>query len=263
MAIVIKGTDPSPDNPSYPIRVDSLREVYAYVDAYPHASGPWEVVSETRSNRDGGATLTVELRAPDGDQLVLVFDTAHFGTSGGTQRFGGEPTIALDELLAKVATFAAANPPYHPGSLPRFPVPSLRYPGRIEVPVAILAADDAGRAGLFAPARVVVVSMTDGEPYGIGDFPGFDPDRWPPERLGDWPPPAISSTPRGQLAAMVARFNGVWLRLIDASVLKTTYPQSDFERREAGNLLGQLDVSGMGVVYREMNGPFWAWMETI
>ena len=239
------------------IRVDSLREAYAWVEVYPHASGPWTIVSETRSSRDGGATLTLDLAAPDGDGASVAFDTEHFGASGGVKRFGVEPTSALDEMLADVSAFVAGNPPSHPGSLPRFPVPSLRYPGRVEVPVAILAADDGGRPGLFAPARIVVVSLTDGKPYGIGEFPGFDPDQWPPERLDDWPPSATMTLPRMQLAATVARFNGVWLRVVEAAATKTTYPGAFQDRREARTLLSILDGAGMAAVYRSMNEAFW------
>lgn len=257
MRTVAKDDDRGPVETRSSVRVDSLREAYAYVDAYPHASGPWETVSETRSSREGGTVLTVELAAPDGDRLTQRFDTSTFGLSGGLQRFGVEPTTALDALMAEVATFASANPPYHPGSLPRFPVPSQRYAGRLEVPVAILAIDDVGRPGLYAPARVVVVSHDDGRPYGIGEFPGFDPDVWPPTRLGDWPPAAVTTMPRRQLAGVVARFNGVWLRVLTAAIENTTHLQATNERAEAATLIRQLDAHGMVEVYRRLNEPFW------
>lgn len=239
------------------IRVDSLREAYAYIDAYPHASGPWELVSEMRSSRDGGATLTITVAAPDGDRLDLSFDVSGFTAAGGRQRYGVDPVTALDELLAGVAEYAAANPPHHPGTLPRFPIPSRRYPGRAEVPLAILAADDEGRPGLYAPARIVVVSLDDGKPYGIGDVPGFDPDVWPPERLGSWPPEGAAGLPRRQLAGLVARFNGVWLRLIDEAARQATYPVASNESIEARTLLGRLEVAGMGGVSRAINPAFW------
>ncbi len=239
------------------VLVDSLREAYAYVDAYPHSSGPWTILAEIRSNRDGGATLTLDLSAPDGDSTSVIFKTGHFGATGGIRRFGVEPTLALDELMSGVSAFVAENPPFHPGSLPRFPVPSRRYPGRVEVPVAILAMGDDGRSGLFAPARVVVVSLSDGRPYGIGDFPGFDPDNWPPERLGNWPPAATMTLPRGQLAATVARFNGVWLRVLTAAATATTYPSLHQERREAVTMLSVLDAPEMAAVYRTIHEEFW------
>ena len=244
------------------VRVDSLREAYAYVDAYPHASGPWGIVSETRSSRDGGGTMTLELTSPDGDGLSVVFDISTFGATGGRQRFGVEPTTALDELMSGVAEYVAANPPFHPGSLPRFPIPSRRYPGRVEVPIAILAAGDDGRPGLFAPARMVVVSLTDGKPYGIGDSPGFDPDQWPPERLGDWPPPTTTALPRSQLAARVARFNGVWLRLLETATNNMTYPMKPMEMTEARSLLGSLETPGMTGIYRSINPSFWETLES-
>ncbi len=239
------------------VRVDSLREAHAYVEAFPHTSGPWGIVSETRSSRDGGGTMTFELNAPDGDGLSVVFDISTFGATGGRRRFGVEPTTALDELMSRVAEYVAANPPFHPGGLPRFPIPSRRYPGRVEVPIAILAAGDDGRPGLFAPARMVVVSLTDGKPYGIGEFPGFDPDQWPPERLGDWPPPATTALPRPQLAALVARFNGVWLRILESASEKTTYPTLQNERSEARNLLTILEMSEMAGIYQAINPSFW------
>lgn len=243
--------------PGTPIRVDSLREAHAYLDAYPHASGAWALVAETRSSRAGGSTLTVTVAAPDGDRLDIAFDVSGFTAAGGGQRFGVEPTIALDELLAGVAEFAAANPPHHPGTLPRFPIPSRRYPGRAEVPLAILAADDDGRPGLYAPAKLVVVSLEDGKPYGIGDVSGFDPDRWPPERLGDWPPKGTIELPRRQLAGRVGRFNGVWLRIISAVVGVATYPFDPKDKREAQILLASLDVQGMARIYRDVNPSFW------
>ncbi len=239
------------------IRVDSLREAYAYVDAYPHVSGAWELVSESRSSRDGGATLTITVAAPDGDRLELAFDVSGFSGAAGRQRFGVDPVTALDELLAGVAEYAAINPPHHPGTLPRFPVPSRRYPGRAEVPLAILAAGDDGLPGLYAPARLVVVSLADGKPYGIGDVPGFDPDIWPPERLGGWPPDRTAGLPRRELAGLVARFNGVWLRVVDAAASGTTYPSQTSELREAQTLLSVLDVGGMTSVYRRINPGFW------
>jgi len=243
------------------VRVDSLREAYAYVDAYPHGSGPWVIVSETRSSRDGGGTMTLELSAPDADGMSVDFDISTFGATGGKQRFGVEPTTALDELMSGVAEYVAVNPPFHPGSLPRFPIPSLRYPGRVEVPIAILAAGDDGRPALFAPARLVVVSLTDGQPYGIGEYPGFDPDLWPPERLGDWPPPATTTLPRRQLAGMVARFNGVWLRLLEAATAKATYPNVLNEQGEARSLLVSLETPAMAGIYRSSNSSFWESIE--
>lgn len=239
------------------VLVDSLREAYAYVEAYPHSSGQWTIVAETRSSRDGGATLTLDLSAPDGDSTSVIFATGHFGATGGIRRFGVDPTRALDELISGVSTFVAENPPFHPGSLPRFPIPSRRYPGRVEIPVAILATGDDGRPGLFAPARVVVVSLSEGKPYGIGDFPGFDPDHWPPERLGDWPPSATMTLSRQQLAATVARFNGVWLRLVEAATTLTTYPELSQDRREAVRILSVLEVPDMAAVYRTLNEEFW------
>jgi hypothetical protein len=245
------------DPATLPFRVDSLREAYAWVDANPSASGPWTIASEQRSSSAAGI-LTMGLTAPDGDGATVRFETGHFGASGGRQRLGVDPTQALDELMAKVAEYAAANPPHHPGSLPRFPVPSPRYAGAVEVPLAILATDDAGRPGLFAPAKVVVVRLEDGQPIGIGDYPGFDPEVWPPARLGDWPPSGTTGMSRPRLAATVARFNGVWLRLLEAAVASTTYPQIHAERDEAARLLAALELDGMSRIYRTLNPAFWS-----
>lgn len=245
-------------NPDMPLLVDSLRELYAWVDAWPSPDGPWQIVSERRSSRTAGAEVLLELVSPAGERRERRFDASRFAGSGDHGRYGVEPTVALDTLMERAGDFARENPPHHPGSLPRFPVPSPRYAGMIEIPLAILATDDAGRAGLYAPARVVVMRLADGSPYGIGDFPGFDPESWPPERLGDWPPAPVVALDGGRLSALVARFNGVWLRRLEAAVLRETYPQASGEREEAAAILRLLDLPTMAAIYARLAPDFWA-----
>ena len=249
---------PNDDPEETLLLVDSLREMYAWVDAWPSPDGPWQVVSERRSSRSAGAEVVLELVSPAGERRERRFDVSRFAGSGGRLRYGVEPTIALDTVMERAGAFARENPPHHPGSLPRFPMPSLRYTGMVEIPVAILATDDAGRAGLYAPARVVAMRLADGTPYGIGDFPGFDPESWPPERLGDWPPAPVAALNEGRLSALVSRFNGVWMRLLEAAVSGETYPQAGDERSEAAVILRLLDLPAMAAVYTRLAPDFWA-----
>ena len=245
-------------DPDELLLVDSLPEISAWVDAWPSADGPWRIVSERRSSRDAGGEVVIELASPAGERRDERFDVRRFAGSGGRERYGVEPTVALDTVMERAGAFARENPPHHPGSLPRFPVPSPRYADMVEVPLPILATDDAGRVGLYAPARVVVMRLDDGTAYGIGDYPGFDPESWPPPRLGDWPPSAAAGLDQERLSALVSRFNGVWMRLLDAAVSGTAYPQQAAERQEAAAILRLLELPDMAAVYAQLSPAFWA-----
>jgi hypothetical protein len=167
---------------------------------------------------------------------------------------------SLDQLLQTAWQAAQSAGPYHPGSLPRFPVPSDRYAGRVEVPLAILARDDSGRRGLYAPARVVLLTFPAGEPAGVADYPGFDPDAWPPPRLGDWPPAALRDRDRRSLEATIARFGQSWLRLLSRWFAGDPSGDVDHLATAARTLLDELDPPGMVDVYRRLNPGFWAWL---
>ena len=256
---MVDGTEepgPFPRRRSATVRVDSAEEAQAYLDAYPPPGGAWQIEGRLLV-RAGSRTEDHVTLAAAGGQAVVRFDV--------TSSAGGAPAApavdpSLDGLMRVAADFARENGPHHPGSLARFPVPSATYPGRVEVPLAILAVDR-GRRGLYAPARIVVLTFPAGEPVGVGEFPGFNPDAWPPPRLGDWPPPGVVGAGPVRLAGMVARFAGCWRRLLTARVAEADYPDRPDEGAEARALLGRLDPPGMGGIYRRLNPDFWRWLE--
>jgi hypothetical protein len=127
------------------------------------------------------------------------------------------------------------------------------------VPLPILAVD-VGQRGLFAPPRIAVVRWPSAEPVGVGDAPGFEPERWPPPRLGDWPPPAVRNWPPYRLAGTIERFSAIWVRLLDAWFSGEGYPQLDDEKREARQLLERLVPQGMLEFYTGFSPHFWAWL---
>ncbi len=257
---------PKPDRPrplfpwrtAGPIRVASLAEAEGFLTAYPSAGGRWEIVSRIQLSVDGRDEEHVTLRDPVGGQTGVV----RFALEPGDRREdGGEVGPPhLDDLLRRAAEFARASGPQHPGIVPRFPIPSAAFPNRIAVPLAILAVDQ-GRRGLYAPAKVVVLDFPAGTPHGIGDEATFDPEHWPPPRLGDWPPPGIRGVDSGQLQGMVIRFAGCWLRLLDRWSRGDRVHDSSGEAAEAYALLARLDPPGMIPVYQRLNPAFWQWFE--
>ena len=252
------GDLPPPD--ARPIRVDSIEEEYAFLAAYPPAVGAWQVTSQ-RISPDDEPTDQLEARADDGQRAVFTFELASFFGSAPVSRLGRPTTEFFDALAQRAGAFAANNGPQHPGTLPRFPIPSARYAGRVDVPMAVLATDEQGRA-LFAPPRVVTLAYPTGEPVGVGEFPGFDPERWPPPRLGDWPPPALAGVDRARLGGIVGRFSAVGTRLFESWLNDPArgYPQIGSERREFVALLAMLDGEGMTRYYRVLNPLFWEWL---
>ena len=251
---------PFPPRTTGTVRVDSVVEERAYVGAYPPADGPWQVVSQVLVKAGERSEDHLTLRSAAGRETVVRFDVTSFVGTGGLER-GGVSTIEwFDRVLRSAAEFARANGPHHPGELPRFPVPSERYPGSVEGPLAILAVDDAGRRGLYAPTRVVVLAYPSGEPTGAGDYPGFDPASWPPRRLGDWPPAAVRALDPLRLQATLARFGACWVRLLDAWFAGGDYPQRADEATEARALLSRLDPPAMTEVYERLSPRFWRWL---
>ena len=241
------------------IRVDSIDEEFAFVSAFPPDDREWSIQSQTLSRTESGAVDTLELRSSDGDERRYRFDIASF--FGSVSSPGAEPTTGfLDAVMEKAAEFASQNGAHHPGSLPRFPVPSDRYPGRLDVPMPILAVGDSGR-GLFAPVRVVTMTVEGPEPFGVGEFPGFDPDDWPPPRLADWPPPSIRDMDRLRLQATIGRFSAVAVRLFNAYFQRQSYRQEAEERAEYLRLLQVLDVPEMAPYYRRVAGRFFNWLQ--
>ena len=244
------------------IRVDSVVEERAYLDAYPSDRGPWEIVAQTLSTQGGRAVDRLEVQSrginvPTRRQVV--FEVASFVGTPGLVLGDGFTTEYLDRLMRAAGNFARENAVLHPGSLPRFPVPSRRFPGRIDVPLAVLAVDD-GRRGLYAPPLVVTLDFRSSEPYGVGDFPGFDPREWPPARLGDWPPLGIEGIDQVRLQGMVARLSGCLTRLLDVWHGGADFSQRPAEGEEVLALLERLDPPGMLGVYKELNPGYWDWL---
>ncbi len=241
------------------VRVDSVSEQYAYLNAYPGPSGRWSIVSQTLRNQEGTATDETIARSALGEEISILFDVTSFHGAPGIHRLDGFTIEYLDRLMQSAAEFARANPPHHPGSLPRFPVPSVRYSGRIDVPLAVLAVE-AGRRGLYEPPRVVTLDYPDGVPFGVGEFPGFDPDAWPPPRLGDWPPPTTSRLDRPCLEGSVARFSACATRLMDVWFGGAAYPQLPDEAAEYLSLLARLDLRDMLPVYVRLSPAYMRWI---
>lgn len=243
-----------------PIRVDSVGEEYAYVAANPPLTGAWEIVSQTIGRTEIGTRDVLLARDPAGTEQVFRFDVASFFGTTGVLRLNEPTTVFLETVMERADAFAKGNGAHHPGSLPRFPMPSDRYPGRLDVPMPVLAVD-AGKRGLYGPVRVVTMGYEEAEPFGVGDFPGFDPNDWPPRRLGDWPPSGAAGFDRVRLQATISRFNAVGVRLYDAFIHHRGYPQTALERQEFLTLLHILDLAQMNAPYRRISGRFIAWLE--
>lgn len=252
----LDGCDPFPPRTTPTVRVDSVVEERAFIAAYPPLAGPWQVTSQMLVTPRERPEDHLTLSAPDGTLAIIRFDVASFPATHERDPYDDR----LSPVLRTATDFGEENGPHHPGSLARFPVPSARYRGRVEVPLAILAVDDAGQRGLYAPDRVVVLTWPDGEPVGIGPYPGFDPDGWPPPRLGDWPPSGISQLEPNRLQSMVARFGGCWIRLLSAFLSGIDYPHRADEAAEARTLLARLEPKAMCDIYAQLSPEFWAWL---
>lgn len=256
------GASPFPHRSVPTVRVDSAAEERAYLAAYPAPGGPWEVVGQVLVS-GGRPEDHLRLRSAGGEEAVVRFDVASFVGAGG-ELGEGAGAEAVDRVMERAGGFARENGPAHPGELPRFPVPSARYPGRVEVPLPILAVDDARRRGLYAPARSVVLGWPGGDPVGVGELPGFDPERWPPPRLGEWPPAGLAELGEARLRGIVARFGACWARLLDVFLggEEDHYRQRADEAAESRGLLGVLEPAAMGGVYAGVSPRFWGWISS-
>lgn len=248
-----------------PVRIDSAEEQYAYLLA--HFGGPqhWTVVDQRLGQTDDGRDIErVSVRTSAGELVQVTFvGSADDDFLGGQDHLDTEGGTAFLETVMETAfTFSAANPPHHPGTLARFPVPSMQYRQAIAVPMPVLAVDN-GRRGLYAPPRVVVVSFANGEPVGVGEFPGFDPERWPPERLGDWPPPATRELDQRRLEGIIARTSACWKRVLDAWFDSRSEPDGDLagDIQESLAFRAILDVPALLPHYDRLNPEFARWLE--
>jgi hypothetical protein len=255
----LKGAEasPFPERGMETVRIDSVAEAYAYFTAWPPPDGPWEHVGQVLAPGPAGPEDHLTVRAPDGQTAVVRFAIRSFFS------YPGEALVAPGEQVAAVMRagheLAKTEGPLHPGTLPQYPVPSESHAGAVSVPLPILAVD-AGQRGLFAPPRIAVVRWPSAEPVGVGDAPGFEPEQWPPPRLGDWPPSAVRDWPPHRLAGTIERFSAIWVRLLDAWFSGEGYPQLDDEKREARLLLAWLVPQGMLELYTGFSPHFWAWL---
>ncbi len=209
-----------------------------------------------RSDADLGDPPGGILHGKDEDGREVQFRVQRSARGHGDHPLRLNPPAAgtLDEFMVRAALFSADNPPHHPGTVARFPMPSERFGGCVEVPLAVLAVN-AGRPGLYAPPRVVVLDWQTAEPRGIGEFPGFSPDAWPPPRLGDWPPSPVLDIPAEVVAASIVRLSGCLGRLIDHALGEASNAEAS-DIRDAARLLRRLESPGMFACYQAISPDF-------
>ena len=251
------GASPFPERGTETVRIDSVAEAYAYFTAWPPPDGAWEHVGQVFAPGPTGPEDHLTVRGPDGQPVVVRFAIRSFFS------YPGEALVPPGERVSAAMRagqeLAKTEGPLHPGSVPQYPVPSESHAEAVAVPLPILAVD-VGERGLFAPPRIAVVRWPSAEAVGVGDAPGFDPERWPPPRLGDWPPPAVRDWQPYRLAGTIERFSAIWNRLLDAWFSGEGYPQIDDEKREACALLARLVPPGMLEFYAGISPRFWTWL---
>lgn len=244
------------------VYIDSDVEQAAWIYANFGPDGAWQTVSQTMRTTESGDMLEVlEIRHATGETVSVPFMEAD--TDESLEGTGTDRTNVIEDLMHQADQHAEANPPHHPGSLPRFPIPARAYSDALSIPMAILAVDDLGQRGLYSPPRHVVISIADNSLIGFGDFPGFDPEMWPPARVGDWPPASVREMPEQQMQGVIQRFSCCWSRVLEAwfarsesysDVLKADITESLRYRQ-------MLDTTGFEQIYARLNPEFQQWLE--
>jgi hypothetical protein len=248
------------------LRVDSAMEQYACLTAAFGAPSQWEVVSQTWRTRDGGESIeVVSVRLPTGDVIDVEFGAigaADDSFEGPEDDDGEEATGWLDRVMEAAVTFSEANPPHHPGTIARFPVPAAGYANALSIPMGVIAVDDRAGAGLYAPPRMVALDRTSLAAIGVGEFPDFDPEFWPPERVADWPLGTVRGKAPEQLQGMIQRFSACWRRVIEAwfGGEAGTYDYLADDIRVALEFREVLDAAAMSRYYDRMNPVFAKWL---
>jgi hypothetical protein len=248
------------------IRVDSAMEQYAYLTATFGAPSRWQVISQTwRSVADEMIEVTT-LRLPTGDSIDVQFgEIAPDESDDFAGRSGDDGDAAvgwLDDVMERATTFSQENPPHHPGTIARFPVPAAGYADALSVPMAVIAVDDSGLPGLYAPPRMVALERGSLNAIGVGEFPDFDPEFWPPERLANWPISAVTSFDAEQLQGIIQRFSACWSRVIAAwfgDAGSGRYLAEDITA--ALECRRHIDTEGMAPYYEKMNPVFAKWLK--
>jgi hypothetical protein len=245
------------------VRVDSAEEQYAYMLARFGDPGGWSVVSQMFEMDENDREIErVEVQVSGGALEVVRFRAVRDeGVFAMGESEGDGDTAFLDTVMDTAFQFSAANPPHHPGTLARFPVPSAGYANALALPMPVLAVDQ-GRRGLYAPPRVVVVDLATGKARGVGEFPGFDPESWPPRRLGDWPPNTMTTLSQQQVQGSIMRFSALWQRVLDAWFSKDIVRTAELaaEIQEALALRSRLDLPEMIAIYERLNPVFAKWL---
>lgn len=246
----------------YPVvYIDSDVEQAAWIYANFGPDGAWQTVSQTmRSNEAGEIQEVLEIMLATGESVHVPF--MEVSADESLEGTGIDRTGVIEDLMHLAAQHAEQNPPHHPGSLPRFPVPARAYEHALAVPMAILAVDDLGQRGLYSPPRTVVLSVSDNALIGFGDFPGFDPEMWPPARVGDWPPAAVQSMPEQQMQGVIQRFSCCWSRVLEAWFAKQEGYSDSLRADIAESLVLRqtLDAPGFEPLYQRLNAEFHTWL---
>lgn len=247
----------------YPVvYIDSDIEQAAWIFATFGPDGAWQTMSQTMRSTDQDEVQEVlEIQLANGESVSVPFMEASSDESLAGE--GIDRTAVIENLLHLAAQHAESNPPHHPGSLPRFPIPAHAYENAIVVPMAILAIDDLGQRGIYAPPRVVVISISDNSLIGFGDFPGFDEEMWPPARVGDWPPASLQELPQQQVQGVIQRFSCCWSRVLEAWFDRaedyTDVLRADIQ--ESLQYRQLLDGPGFEDLYARLNPAFQKWLQ--
>lgn len=244
------------------VYIESAVEQAAWLYATFGPDEDWQTVSQTmRATASGEMQEVLEiLRASGESELIAFMEVAPDQSLEGE---GYDRTGIIEDLMHLAAQHAEANPPHHPGSLPRFPVPANAYANALAVPMPILAVDDLGQRGLYSPPRQVVLSVGDNSLIGFGDFPGFDPEMWPPARVGDWPPATMTNMHEQQLQGVIQRFSCCWSRVLEAWFANAE-GYTDVLRADIAESLRyrqMLDAPGFEEIYVRINPGFQRWLE--
>jgi hypothetical protein len=244
------------------VRVDSAEEQYAYMLSRFGDPDGWSVTSQMFDvASDGRDVEHVDIQPVGGAPIRVTFVSARDDAFFDGPVVDEDATQFLDRMMEAASTFSMENPPHHPGTLARFPVPSASYANALALPMPVVAVDS-GRRGLYAPPRVVVIDNATGEAKGVGEFPGFDPEHWPPPRLGDWPPPSIRAMHRLQLQGTIMRFSALWNRVLRAWFAKDIMDSPDLtsDVQEALTMRARLDLPAMLPYYDRLNPVFAKWL---
>lgn len=246
--------------------VDSAEEQLAFLLSTFGRRDTWSVLEQRlATGRNALAVERTMVRTAQG-LTEIEFRDVHpseiiTGQDGADDRSG-----IVDRIMERASAFAAENPPHHPGSIARFPVPVEHYDRAVAVPLPILAVNDDGRRGLYAPPRMSVISWDTVVPVGVRELDGFDPGQWPPARLGDWPALTAARLSPEVLEACVERFSACWSRVLDRwfdhRSGSTDGPDSLLsDIADALRLRAALDLPSMGGIYESMNPRFARWIE--